>query len=413
MKVLIVNTSDIQGGAARAAYRLHEALLDQNVDSEILSNEKSSDDFTVTVVAISIKMKVLAKLAAFRDRLLLKSYPNKTKTLFSSSKYSSGDAVKAINAKKPDIVHLHWVNHGMLTIEDLLKINAPIVWSLHDMWLFTGGCHYDEECTKYLIQCGGCKVLRSTKNNDLSQSVYRRKEYVLSKLNNLTVIGLSQWLKKTAKASSLLKNKTIVNLPNPISTVKFKPIDKIVSRELWGLPKNKQLVLFGAMGATSDPRKGFFELTQAISRVNVKDVEFVIFGSSKPENTPDLGCTVHYVGCLADDISLVTLYSAVDVMVVPSLQENLSNAIMESLACGTPVVGFNIGGNSDLINHKQNGYLAKAFDTYDLAKGIDWILESNEYAQVCINARNKVLCDFDSEIVAKQYIKLYQGILDD
>jgi glycosyltransferase involved in cell wall biosynthesis len=412
MKVLIVNTSDIEGGAARAAYRLHKALLEQNIDSEMLSNSKSSDDFTVTAVAVSMRMKLFGKFAAMRDRLLLKKYPNKTKTLFSSNKYSSGDAVKAINSKKADIVHLHWVNHGMLTIEDLLLINAPIVWSLHDMWLFTGGCHYDEGCNKYLKQCGKCKVLKSSKFNDLSHSVYKRKYNVLSELNNFTVIGLSKWLQKSAQSSSLLKDKTIVNLPNPISTVKFKPVDKKISRELWGLPQEKKLVLFGAMGATSDPRKGFLELTKAIKKVNTVGVEFVIFGSSEPEDAPDLGCIIHYMGVLSDDISLITLYSAVDVMIVPSKQENLSNAIMESLACATPVIGFDIGGNSDLIEHKKNGYLAQAFVTADLANGIEWVLENKRYDELCFNARDKVVREFDSEIVAEKYIKLYQEVLN-
>tara|TARA_R110001592_G_scaffold338346_2_gene625358 strand:- start:8075 stop:9316 length:1242 start_codon:yes stop_codon:yes gene_type:complete len=412
MKVLIVNTSDIEGGAARAAYRLHKALLEQDIDSEMLSNSKSSDDYTVTAVTVSMKMKLFGKFAALRDRLLLKKYPNKTVTLFSSNKYSSGDAVKAINAKKADIVHLHWVNHGMLTIEDLLLINAPIVWSLHDMWLFTGGCHYDEGCNKYLNQCGGCKVLRSSRDNDLSHFIHRRKNNVLSGLNNFTVIGLSKWLQKTGELSSLLKDKKIVNLPNPISTVKFKPINKQISRELWGLPQDKKLILFGAMGATSDPRKGFLELTKAIKQVNNVDVEFVIFGSSEPEDAPDLGCIVHYMGVLSDDISLITLYSAVDVMVVPSKQENLSNAIMESLACATPVIGFDIGGNSDLIEHKKTGYLAKAYDSSDLANGIEWVLDNKKYDELCVNARDKVVREFDSKVVAEKYVKLYQEVLN-
>jgi glycosyltransferase involved in cell wall biosynthesis len=141
------------------------------------------------------------------------------------------------------------------------------------------------------------------------------------------------------------------------------------------------------------------------------NIEFVVFGSSEPQNAPGFGFKIHYLGSLADDVSLVTLYSAVDVIIVPSLQENLSNAIMESLACGTSVIGFDIGGNSDMIEHKKTGYLAKPFDSKDLAYGIGWIINNENYAKLCLNAREKVVREYDSKVVAKKYIELYKGIL--
>jgi len=179
------------------------------------------------------------------------------------------------------------------------------------------------------------------------------------------------------------------------------------------LSKDKKLVLFGAVSATSDPRKGFKELSEALRKLKLRDIELVVFGSSKPKDAPDFGFNTHYLGHLHDDVSLVTLYNAVDVTVVPSLQENLSNTIMESLSCGTPVVAFNIGGNSDMIEHKINGYLAKPYDTDDLAKGIEWILSSPNYNELCENARNKVLREFDSKVVVKKYIELYDKIISD
>ena len=165
------------------------------------------------------------------------------------------------------------------------------------------------------------------------------------------------------------------------------------------------------MNATSDPRKGYSQLVQAINLIS-DDYELVIFGSSKPLEAPDFSQPVHYLGHLHDDVSLRILYSAADVMVVPSLQENLSNAIMESLACGTPVVGFAIGGNSDMIEHQINGYLAQPFEPQDLANGIDWVLNAPNYQQLCDNARDKVLTHFDSRVVAKQYIERYKDILN-
>ncbi len=191
----------------------------------------------------------------------------------------------------------------------------------------------------------------------------------------------------------------------------FKPFDKNKSRDLWNLPEDKKLILFGAMSATSDTRKGFDKLSEALHQLENKDIEFVVFGSNAPKESQNFGFKTHYVGTLVDEVSLITLYSAVDVMIVPSLQENLSNAIMESLACGTPVVGFDIGGNSDMIEHRTNGYLAKPFDTTDLKDGIEWILNYENYDELCTNAREKFLKEFDSLVVSKRYIELYEDIL--
>ncbi len=206
------------------------------------------------------------------------------------------------------------------------------------MWAFTGGCHYDEECGGYIKECGGCKVLGSSKENDSSQKIFKRKQKTFNKLNDLTIIGLSHWLNECSKNSMLLKDKKHINLPNPIDTSVFKPFDTVKSRELWNLPQGKKLVLFGAMSATSDHRKGFKELSDALKLLQLDDMELVVFGSWKPKNAQNFKFKTYYLGSLADNISLVTLYSSVDIMIAPSLQENLSNVIMESLSCGTPAV---------------------------------------------------------------------------
>lgn len=153
--------------------------------------------------------------------------------------------------------------------------------------------------------------------------------------------------------------------------------------------------------------------SESLDKLQNENIEFVVLGTTKPQNSPNLGFKTHYLGSLHDDISLVTLYSAVDAMIVPSLQENLSNAIMESLSCGTPVVAFDIGGNNDMIEHKLNGYLAKPFDTTDLKDGIKWVLNTPNYEEISVNAREKVLKEFDSKIVAQKYIDLYNKVLND
>jgi glycosyltransferase involved in cell wall biosynthesis len=411
MKILIVNTYDIDGGAARAAYRLHKSLLAQKIDSQMLVQVKSSNDFTV-LIQEEKRTKYFNKLRPHIDSLPVRSYKERTNTLFSPSWFGFSSIVNKINKINPDIVHLHWICGGMIKIEDIARIQAPIVWSLHDMWAFTGGCHYDENCFGYEKNCGNCKVLGSEKKNDLSSKIFYRKQNTFNQKKDITILGLSSWLNEASKSSTLLKDKKHINLPNPIDTKIFKPFGKVKSRELWNLPKDKKLVLYGAMGATSDSRKGFKELSNAINKLDENtDVEFVVFGSSEPQNAPCFGFKAHYLGSLADDVSLVTLYSAVDVMVVPSLQENLSNAIMESLSCGTPVVGFDIGGNSDMIKHKKTGYLAVPFDSLDLKNGIEWILNNENYDELCANAREKVISEFDDIVVVKKYIDLYKDVL--
>lgn len=410
MKILIVNTTDIEGGAARAAYRLHKSFLALQIESQMLVQSKSSDNFTVRSEDRKIT-KYFNKLRPILDSFHVMFYKNKTKTLFSPAALGFSNIVDKINEINPDIVHLHWICGGMMKVEDIARIKAPIIWSLHDMWAFTGGCHYDEECGRYEKKCGSCKVLGSEKANDLSGKTWYRKEKVFSKIPNMIVVGLSKWLAECAQKSTLFRDKKVVNLPNPIDAIIFKPFDKEKARQLWNLPHDKKLVLWGAMGATSDPRKGFAELVEALFLITCNDVALVVLGSSKPESAPDFGFETFYLGHLHDDVSLVTLYSAVDVMVVPSLQENLSNAIMESLACATPVVAFNIGGNSDMIEHLNNGYLAHPYESSDLAKGIEWVLHVANYPTLCLNARAKVVREFDSKVVAEKYVELYKEIL--
>ena len=413
MKVLHINASDINGGAGRAAYRLHKALLNEKIESLMLVQNKKSDDYTVISLANNKIQKGLNLLRPTIDQIPVKFYKNRIKTLFSPSWVGFNNVIKKIEEINPDIVHLHWITGGMVKIEDLAKINKPIVWNLHDNWAFTGGCHIKWQCEKYKKKCGSCEVLKSNREKDLSRWIWNRKKKVYSSMDNLIINGLSRWIKELSEESNLLKNKKHINIPNLIDTNTYKPFDKEKVREVWNLPKNKKLILFGAMSATSDINKGFKELSEALKLLNLKDIEFVIFGSSKPQNAPKFKFKTHYIGRLYDDISLVTLYSAVDVMIVPSIQENLSNAIMESLSCATPVVAFDIGGNSDMIEHKINGYLAKPFESQDLANGIEWVLNlgENEYNKICENAREKVLKEFDSRVVAKRYIELYKRIL--
>jgi len=299
----------------------------------------------------------------------------------------------------------------MLRIEDFAKIKAPIVWSLHDDWGFTGGCHIKWECERYKQACGTCPHLGSTKKNDLSRKVFLRKQKTFSRIQNLTVIGISRWLTECARQSTLFKARNVVNLPNLLNTETFASFDKQQARALLNLPRGKKLVLFGAMGATSDVNKGFKELAEALSQVDADNTELVVFGSSQPKKSQGFKQKAHYLGQLHDDVSLRVLYSAADVMVVPSLQEAFGQTASESMACGTPVVAFAATGLLDIIDHQITGYLAKPFDTGELAQGIEWVLSASNYQKLSQNAREKVLREFDSRVVAKKYIDLYNKII--
>ncbi len=410
MKILIVNTSDIGGGAARAANRLHKGLISQGVDSMMLVQQKKSEDRTV-IGPTTAKEKLMIHFRPKLDQLYIRKYKNKV--IFSPSMQPFTNIVDEIESINPDIVHLHWINLGMINIYDLAKIKKPIVWSLHDMWPFTGGCHYDGGCEKYKNECGACPVLLSDIENDMSKKIFEKKLTTYRKIKDLTIVGLSKWMASCASASTLLKHNTVLNLPNPIDSNIYKPVLKNIARDMLNITCDKKIILFGASGATSDVRKGFKELLDALNKLKLDNVELVVFGSEKPEVLPAVKFKLNFIGELYDDVSLMLVYNTADVMVVPSLQENLSNAIMESLSCGTPVVGFDIGGNSDMIEHEKTGYLAQPYDTTDLADGIEFILSAPNYDEICQNARAKVMKEFDSTVVTKKYIRLYKDILKD
>lgn len=412
MKLLLLNTFDVQGGAALATYRLHQGLRGLGLDSTMYVQGKTTDDFSVIGSRTGFQ-KIMSKIRPHLDALPVRAYRNRERQLFSPSIIPDSMASEILKIN-PDIVHLFWVNAGFIRPETLQKINKPIVWSLHDMWPFTGGCHYDEECGKYRQSCGACPILHSSNKYDLSSWVWKRKHAAWGQLD-ITVVATSHWLAECARSSSLFGNYRIEVLPNGVDETRYKPIDKSVARNAYGLPLDKKLILFSA-GDPCDKRKGFQFLLPALRSMSKDDkrsqFEAVIVGISKPEKPIDLGMRTHYIGRLHDEISQVLLYSAADVLVAPSTQENLSNTVMESLACGTPVVAFNIGGMPDMIRHEYNGYLVEPFSLGALAEGIDWVLrDENRHMQLSGNARIDAVDRYEIAHVAKQYQALYRDIL--
>ncbi len=409
MKVLHLNTYDIVGGAARAAYRLHKGLQQIGVQSQMLVQTKTSDDYSVIAPTFWLD-KVVNKFRPSLAKLTL--HPRQQQF---SPQWLPDTVMSRIRQNQPDIINLNWVCDGYLQVETLAKITQPKIWTLMDMWAFTGGCHYSDKCNHYINSCGACPQLHSSKKQDLSNWVWNRKSNTWRNIN-ITIVSPSKWLAKCAASSSLFKDLKIEVIPFGLDINRYKPIPKGVARDILHLAKDKKIILFGAVKATNDLRKGFQLLKTALQDLSQlgyhNQFELIIFGASQPEIPIDLVLKTHYLGELHDDITLQIAYSASDVIIVPSLQEAFGQTATESMACGTPVVAFDGNGLSDIISHQQNGYLAEPFDTGDLAKGIIWILEDGErHLKLSHQAREKAEKEFALELQAKRYLNLFEEIL--
>lgn len=414
MRILHLSQADSFGGAAIATYRLHAALRSEQIDSHMLVQEIGSGDDKVHTFT-SKRERAIAKLRPSIDKIPLIPYRQRQKTPFSCDWFPS-QIPREISKHQPDILNLHWIGGGYLRIESLAGLRYPQAWTLHDMWAFTGGCHYNGECEGYQSSCGQCLQLGSSHQWDLSRWIWHRKAKTYLQLP-LTVVCPSQWLAQCAKNSSLLNSFDIRVIPNAIDCQKYRPIERYLARQLLNLPTDKRFILFGAMSATSDPRKGFHLLQPALQQLReealVNQIELLIFGASKPTVPPDLGLPTRYLGRLYDDLSLALAYNASDVFVAPSMQDNLPNTVLEAIACGIPCVAFNIGGLPDMIDHKVNGYLAAPFSPAELADGIAWVLQdNNRYQTLSKNARIKAEKNFTLAKQALAYRTLYEGILE-
>ena len=416
MKIVSLSTFDNQGGAARAAYRLHQGLNQISIESWILSKLKYSQDPQVIGSKPSSGIEqAKTGLRLTLDQLPLKRYKNRGQQLFSSN-WLPYKIIPQISQLNPDIINLHWIGAGYIQIEALAKFSQPLVWTFHDMWAFTGGCHYNQDCEKFTMTCGACPQLGSSKERDLSHQIWQRKFKAWQDLN-LTIVTPSQWLANSARASKLFSQRRIEVIPYGLDTEIYRPVERQTARKLLQLPMDKKLVLFLSLSPTSDRRKGFHLLQPALQKLSQtgehRDLELMIVGASKPLDPPELGFKSHYLGMLNDDLTLALAYSAADVFVAPSIQDNLPNTVLEAISCGTPCAAFDIGGMPDMIEHQQNGYLAQAFETDDLAFGLNWILEDHERTQkLAARAREKAEQEFALLIQAQRYQELYQSILE-
>lgn len=413
MNVLFLNTWDSEGGAARATRRLLHGVRQIGVDAHLLVKNKTCLDGAVLGPRTRFD-RVMAYLRPILEYYWISRYPNWNGLSFSPALFPDrlGNQVKAID---PDIVHLHWLGEGFLKVETLPRFKRPLVWTLHDSWVFTGGCHIPFDCFRYRQSCGCCPSLGSDREADLSRRLWLRKRKAWRNLN-LTIVSPSSWLAECARSSALLEDVRVEVIPNGLDLRRYRPVDKDIARDALSLPKDRKFILFGGIRSTSDRNKGFHLLETALKELAAagwgKSAELLIFGSPQPEKQPDLGLKANYLGWLHDDISISLLYAAADVFVVPSIQENFPNTVLEAMACGTPCAAFNQGGIPDQIDHERNGYLAKPFEADDLARGIAWLLEDKERLRLfSIRARQKMEEKVSLDLVAKRYAVLYEELL--
>lgn len=413
MKVVIINTYERIGGAAVAAGRLVKALHRKNISVSMLVRDKQSVDNNVISVSTNAVIRITNLFRFYWERFIIFLFNHlNRRSLFSVSIANVGQNISqhpfVINA---DIIHLHWINQGFLSLQDirkLIELGKPIVWTMHDMWPCTGICHHARDCERYQEKCNSCFFLQSKSRRDLSTYVFNKKDQVY-KNANITFVGCSEWLMQRAKKSKLLQNKSIISIPNTLDTTIFYPQDKKKARLVLGLPLDKKLLLFGALNVT-DERKGVYYLIEALKNICLENIELVVFGQIKEEIKSVLPVSVHPMGYLDEENKIALLYNAVDLFVTSSLEENLPNTIMEAMACGTPCVGFNIGGIPEMIDHLLNGYVAKYKDVEDLSQGIEWVLENDDkLSEFCIK---KVHSAYSEEIVTRNYISLYKQILN-
>jgi glycosyltransferase involved in cell wall biosynthesis len=403
LRPLLINASDT-GGSATATKRIHRGLQRIGVDSRMLVQERSTDDATIRGPESTLG-RAWSLARPHVDMLPLRLYGR-----------SGGFSVNWLPERKlewirgidPDVVHLNWVWRGTLSIRTIGRLERPVVWRLPDMTALTGGCHYADGCDRFEERCGDCPQLDSDTAFDLSRLTWHRKNRHWDDLD-LTIVTPSTWLAEQARRSSIFGDKRIEVIPNALDTETYRPRDPELGREFFGLPEDKRLVLFGAVDPMGDYRKGADLLQEALQSLSgeLEDVALVVFGATEPADPPDFGFPTHYVGYLHDDPSLVLLYSAADVMVVPSRYEGFGQTVSESLACGTPVVAFDATGPSDIVDHKETGWLAEAYDVAELAEGVMWVLEEADDA-VGKRARERAVERYEERHVAQRYLDLYR-----
>ncbi|MCF6147392.1 MAG: methyltransferase domain-containing protein [Candidatus Kuenenia sp.] len=415
------------GGAGGAAYRLHRGLLSIGVNSTMVVLNKKSEDPSVKVIPDAYSGPMTSCIDtprhdsltwqkhAQRWGMLLAHYPKRPDGLEVFRDADSDvrlDLIKEV--QEADIINLHWVN-GVFDCKRAPSSMAgkPVVWTIHDMNPFTGGCHYAGDCNRYKTECGKCPQLGSEKENDLSNIIWKKRSNAYPLLN-INVVSPSKWLARCASESSLFSQLPVNAIPNGVPVDKFKPYPKKDAREAFNIDMSANVILFGA-DSVVNKRKGFVYLLKALNNLAYNEKQNILlatFGHIPDNVTVNIKYPVKNLGTISETKQLAMIYSMADLFVIPSIEDNLPNTVVESMACGTPVVGFNIGGIPDMIDHRENGYVAKPTDAEDLVKGINWILSSSEEtkSKLSEHCRKKAEEVYSMRTQALSYNKLYEAL---
>lgn len=420
MKVLIVNTSQATGGAAIAASRLTDALAASGVDARMLVRDAKAGSSQAVVLPATWRNKI--RFVYERGVIWLNNGLQRN-NLFALDIANTGvDITRLPEFREADIIHLHWINQGMLSLDGIgriLRSGKPVVWTMHDMWPFTGICHYADGCDNFSTQCCRCPQLNGHgQRADLAWRTFCRKKQIYSHAP-IAFVGCSKWIADLARTSALLPGHTVTAIPNPIDTTLFAPADKQAARKALGLSPDRNYILFTAMKVT-DPRKGFRLLQHSI-RLWAKDnpdvasrTEMLIVGRDAAALADGFGLTVRPFGYVNDTSTMINLYNAASVYVTPSQQDNLPNTIMEAMACGVPCIGCDTGGIPEMIDDGINGIIVKsnADRVREFADAISRVLSPDENHRMSAAARRKVTECYSPDVVARQYINLYNRLLN-
>ena len=416
LKVLIVNTSERNGGAAVAASRLLEALNSFSLgegrgESVVQAKMLVRDKQTQSLHVVRHPQQLRLRWAFLWERLLIwvRLGFNRKRLFEIDTGQCGADITKLPEFQEADVIHLHWVNQSMLSLKQIRKIldsGKRVVWTMHDIWPATAICHLTLDCRQFETECKDCPL--TTHHSPLTPKIWKKKQQMLEG-RRLTFVACSEWLAGEARRSALLKGQTIISIPNPIDTRVFKPGDKLAARRVLGLPEEGKLILFVAQRATN-PYKGMQYLA-SLNPSNWRDVpELLILGGHAEELESRLSLKCHALGYISDEQRMVLAYQAADVFVLPSLSENLPNTIMEAMACGVPCVGFHVGGIPEEIIHQKNGYVAAYRDSEDLARGIHWVLEEADYDALSKACVSHVAENYSQQSVARKYLQAYRSI---
>lgn len=419
MKVIHLNTYEGNGGAGRACLRLNNALNAEGISSKVMVYFQFKESTKTETFSRSPFQKAKAIFNILAERYLSKMVSKAVKTPF-SIQWFGRSVINHPAVKEADIIHLHWINHGFLSPKFLAQIDElekPVVWTFHDSNAFTGGCHVRYECENYHKECGDCPVLRISGKNDLSHKNWLRKKKAYSELN-CHIIAPSHWMADSVKLSSLMGFRAVTVIPNTIETNVFKPYVKAEAKKVLKINPDKFVMMSGFMPSKNDKHKGTSYLLDALTDLATRpgivkeNIELVIFGNKPNAEMPEFPFHTTFLGSINNDEHLAKCYSAADVFIAPSLEDNLPNTVMESLACATPVVAFKTGGIPDMVKHLENGYLAEYKSSEDLATGIEWLYHDENAPDIQKEARRTILNEFSETVIAEKHLLLYQSLID-